>query len=149
MKGFQFRLEPVLRVRRHALEQCRLALAKARRALREALATRSACDAVLREAQAICADRMAQGLPGGELRERRNALAHALGELAQAEAAAVAAEQQVTAALAAVTHARREVRALEILREKALTEYRREAARREQAELDEVASRVRGLEAAW
>lgn len=151
MRGFRFRLEPVLGLRRHELERRRLELGRARVGLRTAVRVRHQADDALRGGQALRAERVARGVSAGELRDLERAVEHVLGERARAEASVRAAEARVAQALGAVTSARREVRALEILREKALAEHRRELARREQAELDEVGgrSRRRGLEAAW
>jgi flagellar FliJ protein len=149
MKGFQFRLEPVLRLRRHGLDRRRLDLARARVSLRAATRLRGALADALRAAQERRAVRMAEGLRAGELRELQHGVEHLLGEVSRADAAVRAAESAATQALAGVTEARRSVRALEILREKALAEHRRELERREQAELDEVAGRSHPVGASW
>jgi len=142
MKGFRFRLDPVLRVRRHRLDQQRQALARARAALRGAEALAARTRACFAEAGETLAARMAAGLPAGELAGLQRRIEAWASESRRAAGAVTAARDAVARAVGAVLEAHREVRVLEGLREKRLAVWQQDLARREQAELDEVGARV-------
>ncbi len=138
MKGFRFRLESVLKLRRHRLEQRRLELAQAQVKANhaKALATRTA-DA-LEQGNRELEKKMAEGLSGGELRDGQRGVEALAREAERAQEAAREAARAMDRAMDLALEARRDLRALETLREKALAEYRREMERRQQNELDEI-----------
>ncbi len=144
MSVFRFRLETLLRIRRAALDQQRARLADAYRAeamLREQEA------ALLREIESIQAERRAAVADGAVAVD--NALAAQRYELLLQAQRQTLAEQGRKLAEAieqrrnAVIEADRDVRVLEKLRERRMTEHRAAEAGREMKLLDEVAARVR------
>jgi flagellar export protein FliJ len=139
MKGFRFRLEPVLGVREFSLERARLRLAEdvvAYERARDEVA--NAADTARATEQALAA-RLREGVAAAEVRAAAAALAdRRLDSQAAAERSA-AALAQVDEARERVRGAHAAVRAIEILREKAFAAWQAEWRRREQRELDEVA----------
>ncbi len=148
MNRFQFRLDPVLRVRGHELERLRAALqaaeARVRQAAEELRAGRARAEQNAHELGA----RSRTGLRAGELEVAQRGARRLYEQVRASERALAAAEARVPRARALVREAHGRVRALELLRERALAAWQREGQRREQAELDEVAGRMgRALEA--
>ncbi len=141
MKRFRFRLDPVLSVRRHTLEQKRLALAWTRQE-RDRLAARleTGRERLARESEHIC-DRMRAGMKAGEWQEAQVGIDRLQQAIARDGAALAALDARVVEARSEVLEAHTGVRAIEVLRERALAAHRLEQERRLQAELDEVASR--------
>ncbi len=144
MKGFRFRLDPVLGVRRHELERERLGLADSERHLADARQRSVRASARVDGISADQARRAAGGLAAPLFAAGRAGLARSLAERRRARELERVASQRVLAQRQRVAEAHRAVRALEILREKALVRGRREGERREQRDLDEVAGRCRG-----
>jgi flagellar export protein FliJ len=131
----QDRLKPLMRLRTLEVAEARRDLAeRVAGAERAALLVRTTAEAIRSEASEAGGDpalsaAYAAWLPVGRAAERR-----ALGDQLLAETATEAARQALAAA-------RVRERAVEWLRERAALEARLEAARREQAGIDEAASR--------
>lgn len=136
MASFRFRAEAALTFRRDREEEARLALARAEERLRE-------CEAAVRQAEHSltsdchrCADEERRAT-GAHVYEWHRAWILALRQRVAAldqRRAATAVQHQ--AAAAAWQRARRDVRALERLRERALLRYHADERHREQTELN-------------
>jgi len=136
MRGYRFRLQPVLRVRQLQEEQSRIELAMARRAEDEAhaaTATRrsrfsSARNAPVEDASVLAHSRR---------RDRQNRMLDALvaSQTAEAHASDLRRRSQEDWEAAVVA-----LRTMERLDERARAEFRAEAERLEQIELDELAT---------
>jgi flagellar protein FliJ len=136
VKGYRFRLEPVLRVRRLQEERARAALAMARRAEQDAQAETG------RRRGLMAAARDA-GLPDGSrlqwaaARDRQDRLAQAIlvSQMAEAHAADLAAGNMAHWEEAALA-----LRTLERLDERSREVWNEEQRRNEQRDLDELTS---------
>jgi flagellar FliJ protein len=144
VRRFQFRLDPVLRVRTHELErrrtELRAAEARAREAAEELRTARARAEARASELGA----RSREGLRAGELELAQRGARRLYQQVRAGERALAAAEARGPRARGQVREAHGRVRALELLRERALAAWVREGQRREQAELDEVGARMGG-----
>ncbi|MDP6978844.1 MAG: flagellar FliJ family protein [Myxococcota bacterium] len=145
MKKFAFRLESVLKLRRHEFE----------RKQRAYLAARSRVDGIVREHEAAETD-AAERAAAWITRAREGVVSERVGleqfgierafvgwrdageRLEEARAVAQQANTELT-------HAATRVRALETLRERALERYRTDALREEIRQLDEIAGRNTAL----
>lgn len=144
MSGRGFRFEALLRVRSALLDECRRELgtrqgahAEAARRLRIAEDEAKAAEAAgVRQLGAGAGAAVVRAARGETLSRRERARESGLREQR--------AEARVETAREAVRGAWEELRAFELLRDWVQRAQRREAARREQRELDEVASRRRG-----
>jgi flagellar export protein FliJ len=139
MKGFQFRLEPVLSVREFSLERARLHLAESVTAWEHAKAEESkAADAAAATERTI-ATRLREGVEASEVRAVASALVDQRLGLQRARELVATAQVRVDEARAAVCSAHAALRSIEILREKAFAAWQVEWRRHEQRELDEIA----------
>jgi flagellar export protein FliJ len=134
-KRYQFRLAPVLRLRRAEYEQAALTLEQANRSLRSLITDRDGA-----------AERCREGAPstGGvafsDFLAEREHEARAAAALYAAEARVNVAAAEAALARIAWTAAHRNVAALERLEEKRREEWSLENARLERLELDELAT---------
>lgn len=139
MKGFQFRLEPVLSVREFSLERARLRLAESVTAWEHAKAEESkAAEAAAATEREISA-RLREGVEATQVRAVATALVDQRLGLQMARELSGAALVRVDEARAAVWSAHAALRSIEILREKAFAAWQVEWRRQEQRELDEIA----------
>lgn len=140
MKGFRFRLQRVLDVRRHRLEEARRTLARARQRL-DVLATElRALEAQSRRAAEEMRAELARGLAAGKLAARQEGIYCLREDAEQRTRETEAARAELDAARLRVIEAQRGVRTLERLRERALAAYRVGCERLERRELDEAGS---------
>ena len=140
MKRFRFRLDPALRVRRFERDRAARELASRRR---DAERLASAVDSVHAELEAIhgrVASGARDGVDAWRWRAAQAAVDAKAFAAARAHAALQDAEGAADAARDAWLAARRKVRSLEALRERALTRHRQDALREEQSVLDEIAT---------
>ncbi len=139
MRGFRFRLETVLRVRRHVLERARVDAAQARiRADAAARTARERADDARRDAERL-RDLLVEGIATPWLPVLQADALRAVRSARNAEQVHAGAEQSVTACGQRAIEAHARVRALERLRERALAAHRLDVGRREQRELEELA----------
>ncbi len=145
MKRFVFRLESVLKLRRHELESCQRDLgiaqgeyARVKRAMETAsiAASERAADLIALGKEGVCAERFGLAQLGVE-----QAFRSWRRDEAQLEEVATVVER----VRGEVTRAHTAVRALEKLRERALERHRAECAREEMRSLDEIAGRRQSL----
>jgi flagellar FliJ protein len=139
MKGFQFRLEPVLRVREFSLERARLRLAEEIVTHERATAEEAEADQIARTTEQALDARLAEGVEAAEVRAAATALADRRLRWQAAIGCTAAARVRVEEARDCVRAAHAASRMLEILREKAYALWQAEWRRSEQRELDEVA----------
>ena len=142
MRGYRFRLQPVLRVRQLQEEQSRIELAMARRAEDEAhaaTATRRSRFAAARTAPAEDSTPLAHT----RRRDRQRRMLDALvaSQVAEACASDLRRRSQEDWEAAVVA-----LRTMERLDERARAEHRREMERLEQIDLDELATSRAGVE---
>lgn len=141
MKGFRFRLEPVLTLRRHKEESLQVKLAESRRALE----TEAACLEALQGEMSLQKDRLASDLARGPLDtdrlHRESVYLGLLERRIQDQAGRVKKlADQVAEDREAVLQASREKKALQRLRETMLLSFAREEARKEQKVAEEMAT---------
>lgn len=143
MAPFRFRLDKVLRLRRHELET-------ARRQFQNAVAAEQAAEQALLALRAEMAARVAGALSreaGGmtalAFAVHRRHLAHLQEQAQQAEAAWLAARAEAARRRQALVLTRRRERVLERLRELRLAQHSGEAQQQELARLDELAVQAR------
>ena len=142
MKSFEFRLDPVIRLRAHGLDRCRLELAAALGRREDALREVSALEQELRVSNGALEERLGAGIEGGTLSVALRAADQLRTRLERCERARHRSVVDVERARRRVAEAHAGLRALEHLREKRLHEYQRELSRRESREMDEVAQLV-------
>mgnify|MGYP001221638850 CR=1 FL=1 len=137
MARFVFRLESVLNVRKHEEERCKLAFAAA-------MQRRNAADERLQdvtrrfEAALDTATQLSRGLSTVvDLMRSYDYRVALLQEQARAESDLISAERMLEAARVAMITARKERRAVELLKEKHHRKWKAEEDYREQIELDE------------
>lgn len=137
MARFVFRLESVLNVRKHEEERCKLAFAAAMQ--RRSAAEERLQDVVRRfEAALDAAAQLSHGLSTVvDLMRSYDYRVALLQEQAQAESDVIAAERALETARAAMIEARKERRAVELLRENHYRKWKAAEDYREQIELDE------------
>ncbi|MCG8590754.1 MAG: flagellar export protein FliJ [Proteobacteria bacterium] len=141
MRGFRFRLEPVLRLRRRELDEARVALARweaqytwAAKALREAEGRAGG-------ALVLVGQQARAGVRAGALHAAALGTARLALEVKRLRAQEHRLELQCGQARDAVKSAHARVRGLERLRERRRQEFRDRERRREQQVLDEVGGR--------
>ncbi len=139
MKGFRFRLEPVLGVREFSLERARLGLAGAVQTHEVAVIEEARANEDARRSESSLSERLRAGLDAREARAGAAALDDVRARAREASERRAAARARVEEERARVRDAHRAVRSLEILREQAFAAWQAEWRRREQRELDEVA----------
>lgn len=137
MARFVFRLESVLNVRKHEEERRKLAFAAAMQ--RRNAADERLQDVVRRfEAALDAAAQLSRGLSTVvDLMRSYDYRVALLQEQAQAESDLIDAERALEAARAAMIEARKERRAVELLKEKHFRKWKAEEDCREQIDLDE------------
>jgi flagellar FliJ protein len=140
VRRFRFRLQGLLRLRRLREREARRELAEALRALRQAEARCEAAQQALQHAEA----RVVQGRDAQELRWWADAVELCRQQLASAEAARAEAARRVDELWARFLQLRRDRKVVEQVRERRWRLHQREQARREQAQLDELAVLQRG-----
>mgnify|MGYP002624388475 CR=1 FL=1 len=137
MRRFRFRLESVLRLRSQLERVAKQELAKAMAEVNGFERKLEAADLGLRE----CADQSARpDAVGGFARALETGLRRHRWRLSRQKRAA---EQQLEVVRAGYARRARDKKALQRLRTDAHDAWRREATQREQAELDELATRLR------
>lgn len=147
MRRFRFRLERVLSMRRLRAQMLQQRVAVARAALRAAEQQLIAATAAYRDASDSLCQQEAAGVTAGLLRHGRLHLGHLAETVAAGEGAVKAAQAALQTALHDLAKAQQAEKALERLRERRWLEYRREALKREQAQLDELTVTRVGWEA--
>lgn len=140
MRGFRFRLDRVLELRRNALETRRRELVQAQ--IEHRSLVQQAREVELRSRDAVRRIRaeLREGVPAGTLAVRQQAADRMRAAVSRAELRADESRVRVEQERVRVVGAQRATRILERLRDKALARYRVERARFEQRELDEVGS---------
>ena len=144
MKGFRFRLDSVLRLRGHELDARLRDLATANAELARARRTLGAAQKQSRRASQRLMDRAGEGIGAGDFELAERALVCARAHVKQYREAVRRAEAEAEDSRARVAAARTRVRALEILRERALRAHRERELKQEQAVLDEIAGQRSG-----
>jgi len=149
MKAFRFRLDPVVAVRRFELDRARAALGEAERAAANADERHQAWRERRSSSGEALVEAVAAGVRAGGLHSAATALVSLGQRVAEAEAGLVEARRSASMRREAALAARTRLRALERLRERAALVHRRDEARREQRDLDEIgalrAARARRL----
>ncbi|MCS7235348.1 MAG: flagellar FliJ family protein [Armatimonadota bacterium] len=140
MRRFRFRLQGLLRLRRLREREGRRELAEALRSLRQAEARCEAARQALRQAEA----RVVQGRDAQELRWWADAVEACRQQLARAEAVRAEAARRADELWARFLQLRRDRKVVERVRDRRWKLHQREQARREQAQLDELALLRRG-----
>jgi len=138
MKKFRFRLDPVVAVRRFELDRARAELGEAERAAVKADERHQAWRARRSSSGEALAESVADGVRAGGLHSAAAALAGLGQRVVEAAAGLVEARTSVAARREGALAARTRLRALERLRERAAVAHRRDEARREQRDLDEI-----------
>jgi len=138
MKRFQFKFAAVLKLRQARENEALRGLAAAQRAYQAELARKaellSKLDVALRrreELGAVAVDIQAFHLEQGFIDGIRH-------RIVQADHAISRAARGVEKSMRTYLHARRETRVIEVLREKAIEEFKKEKAKKEQRELDDL-----------
>ena len=143
MKGFRFRLERLLRLRRYEFEQARRAWLMAKE--QHSASTKARCDLENRSNEQI--ESLHAHIQNGIQASKAGIVFRSLAGMQQKVSEAKQIEENARKKAQKMREhslkARSRMRSLELLREKTLAEFRFEQQRREQYELDEVAARVR------
>lgn len=142
MKRFRFRLDPLLRLRNHELDQCRMQLGQALSEVERALERTKKVRRNAQEGSALIARWSQQGVTPPELAAGQLGTFDLYREIKSCEAGEAVVREAVAQARSRVVEAQTRLRTVEILKERALAEHRAETMRVEQAELDEVAGRL-------
>lgn len=147
MRRFRFRLERVLSLRRlrSQLQQQRVAVAQA--AVRQAQDELRQAQAAYRQASDGLCQHEAGGMTAALFEHGRLHLGRLADTVAAREGDVKAAQAALQAALADLSKARQDEKALERLRERRWEEHRHETLRREQIQLDEIGVARLGWEA--
>ncbi|MCG0237971.1 MAG: flagellar export protein FliJ [Firmicutes bacterium] len=144
MKRFRFRLQRLLDLREQEVDAARRELAAARQAVATAEAGLRTVEGLVRRRLDDAARQEALGSPALDFVLRRLQIAGLLRTLAEARAGLEAARQVEAERRQELVAALGRARTLERLRDRRREEWRAEAARAEQAELDELALRPPG-----
>jgi flagellar export protein FliJ len=139
---FRFRLDPVLDLRRYQVERAQAELLRRQEELAAAQRDLQALRERGRAAGAALEASVQAGVQAGALRSRSDALSRLGVEALAAERGLAERRLAAAQARAAVLRAYGRRRALEIVRESAREAHLREAARRAQSRLDELAARL-------
>jgi flagellar FliJ protein len=150
MPRFQFRLKSLLSLREAARDERRAQLAEAYAAQRKLDERRQALEQDLEEHKQMCR----AGILPGRIDVDRLLTANRYELVLRAELGVVAKHEQTLAVeierrRQALVVADRDVRVLEKLRERELERFRREQARQETKQMDEIASRALPAEERW
>ncbi len=139
MRGFRFRLQPVLGLRQHELDARRRVLDRAR--VQEAAARRAVAVArnVAADADRELGRRLKEGLGADEVRALREGVARLYAEVTRAELRQASLREKVGQLRREALAAWARLRSLELLRGRALEAHREILERREQALQDELA----------
>ncbi len=141
MKGFRFRLEPVLTLRRHREETLQVQLAESQRAMDAEVARREAIKFELGRHVERMARQQARGPLDVDGLNRDSAYQVALEQRLARQAEVIARlARQVAEDREAVLKASRDKKAMEKLREALLVAFAREEARKEQKAAEETAT---------
>ncbi|MCL4684046.1 flagellar FliJ family protein [Myxococcota bacterium] len=143
MKGFRFRLDPLLSVRVFELRRLVAALESARRAYAEHGRRADGVQRARERHAAQTAERLREGVAAGALYELARVEQAWCAEGIELAARDEALRAAVETAVGEVRAAQDRVESLERLRERKVQHWRREAERRAQSEIDERAQRVR------
>ncbi len=139
MKGFHFRLDSLLHLRSFETERARIELSQRRQQAAAAAAAVRRTLGAIAEASSQLELQLSSGVAAAQLQLAQSGLYH-LHDTAQRQTrSASKARARIAPARDAVQRAWSKQRALEILRERALSAYRKEQERREQKEFDEIA----------
>ncbi|MEZ5366354.1 MAG: hypothetical protein R2748_29460 [Bryobacterales bacterium] len=136
MKAFRFPLEALLRLRRRKVERAEAQLASLENRRRGALQRAGAFDR--RSLEARDSIGRAGRMRGADIRTAANSSQALQDRAAQAHRAAKALEAEVAPARRAVLAARRDLEALELLRDKALDQWRLDAEKQQHALSEEL-----------
>ena len=145
MKRFVFRLESVLKLRRHELESCQRVLALALSGLVDVEQTADRASIAASELATEFSASAKGGVASERLRFTQFAVENAFQSWRKGQVSVLAEQMVVADARKDVVKAHTNVRAIEKLRERAVERYRAEGAREEVALLDEVAGRTQSL----
>ncbi len=143
MKGFRFRLDPILRLRSYELERRRAELVRADGFAHAARLQQRRLEADAKLGAARLESSAQAGADGALLSVTADSVASLFIQAANAERTTAELTAKAGKAREAMMEARQRVRSLEKLREHKLDEHRAEALRREIRELDEMGSLVR------
>ena len=138
MKAFRFRLDPVVAVRRFELDRARTELGEAERATARADERHQAWRERRTQSGEELAAAVTAGVRAGGLHSAAAALTSLAERVAEAEAGLAQARADAAERRQRALEARTRLRALERLRERAAALHRRDEARREQRDLDEI-----------
>lgn len=144
MKAFQFRLDPLLRLRRHRFDSHRRELEAARRRAFEIADEVRRVRNQAQSAQRSLSERASLGVSAPTFGMVQQGTMALFGRVRGLEREAREASARVAAVRKRVIDAQREMRVVETLRERAHEAHRKENARVEQLQLDELAARHRG-----
>lgn len=148
MKRFQFKFAPILKQRKTREEQALRALGDAQRAYQEELHRKQKLLFDLEQAL-VRREALGSSEPVGALafRLEEDFIQGTKARMKRQDQAIVRASKIVSKALRDYLVARKQTRMMEVLKEKAYAEYRRELAKREQKQLDDLSvmrARFRG-----
>lgn len=148
MKKFSFRLEAVLKLRRHEFERKERAFAVARSRAAQMARDHDAAGAQAAERAAIWIERARLGLDSARVGVEQFGLRRAFVDWRETGARVEEAKAVAEQARIELTAAATKMRALESLRERAKERHRLEVQREEIAILDEIGARNAALERA-
>ena len=140
MRRFQFRLERVLRLREHLETVQKMETARQSRATFEAMEHRDGLFQAGLDARAALAPPRGERRQGAELQDRYRHLIRLRREVADAERILLDERRKLDRDRAQLLERSRERRALDGLRLRRFTDWRKETEKEEQAELDESAA---------
>ena len=145
MKRFAFRLESVLKLRRHELETRQRTLALALSGLADVERTTESASIAASERAAEFSASAKDGVSSQRLGFFQLAVENAFRSWRNSRVSVLAEQMVVTQAREEVVRSHTDVRAIEKLRERAVERYDADCAREEMGLLDEVAGRTRSL----
>lgn len=138
MKKFSFKFEAVLKQRKMREEDALRALGNAQRAYQEELSNKSRLLSTLERSLRRREELGGDAVPALAFQLEEEYIRGTKQRLVRADQAILRASRNVEKALRAYLNARKQSRAIEVLREKAYEEYRRERAKLEQKRLDDL-----------
>lgn len=138
MKKFRFQFETVLNVRKNREKDALAALGAAQRAYQQELSNKHALQLVLQVALDRRENLGREATPALSFQLEQAFINGTKQRIIRADQAIVRASRAVEKALRGYLGARRQTRMIEMLEEKAYSDFRRELARRERKELDEL-----------
>ena len=138
MRKFRFRLEPVETVRRNKEREVLRQLGAAQVDLQKCLQYREELKAKLADALMRCESLADNGVLPPVIAVERDYISGTKQRIIQADQAIFRARKRVDKVLKSYLDARTKTRTIEVLREKAHAEHKRDLSKREQRELDDL-----------